>query len=273
LNNVQSNVLGGQDRIRSLVEQYGGNQDKYYADLARGQQDATQRIGGLQTGLDQFRNQYDRTSTTAAQQQARLYDTVAGGFNTVRDDLGRSLNAIGDVQGQTRSLSSQAQGIAAQVGGVGNSVNNAAQEASKGFGMVARDLSAGFSANSQEELQTRQDFVERINVIKNLVNDTTLNIDQGIRRQYNEMVSSFDDQGRLISRSLDQQGNQTSRAIDNQGRLLLSSFNQFGQRVNQEILDIDMMLRRLDSLGYRSTSATTSASSPYQQTGLLAPVQ
>jgi hypothetical protein len=257
LNTVSQNVLGGQANLRTLMEQYGGNLDRYYADLARGQVDQQQRLGGLQTGLDTFRNDFRTADTVARQQRSQLTDSVAGGFNAVRDDLGRTMGTLGD----------QNQRLAAQVTGLGTQADQFSNQMTSSFGKVARDLAAGFTDNSQETQAAQQDFVSRLNTIRNLINDSSIQVDQNIRAQYNDLASSFDQQGRLIARSVDDVGNQTARAIDSQGNLLLAAFDQNGNRINQQALNVDAMMRQLDQLGYQPAAFSTQGlASPFIST-------
>ena len=255
LNSVQANVLGGQANLRTLMEQYGGNLDRYYADLARGQADAQQRLGGLQTGLDQFRGDFRTADTVATQQRARLADTVAGGFNAVRDDFGRGMDTLGN----------RTQQVAAQVSGLGSQVDQFANQTSINFGALARNISAGFDDNSQQTQAARNDFISRLNSIRGLLDEPDLPLDDTTRQQYGDLASSFDEQGRLIPRSVDGMGNQTARALDAQGNLLMATFDQGGNRINQQALNVDSMLRALDQLGIQSTQ-TQGLAAPFVST-------
>lgn len=258
LDSVSSNVLGGQANLRTLMEQYGGNLDRYYADLAANQSTMQQGLGGLQTGLDSFRNDYGRDTTLATQQRARISDSVAGGINAVRQDIGSG-------QGATAAQNTATQGQLASLTGQVQQQGAATQQ---GFGNVARNLASGFSDGSAQSQQMNNDFVSRLNTIRGLVNDSSIQIDQNTRQQYADLSQSFDQQGRLISRSVDQTGNQIARALDQQGNLLLAGFNQNGQRVSQQALNVDQMVRRLDEFGVGAAPVTNSGlASPFAVTG------
>jgi hypothetical protein len=256
MDTMQTNVLGGQAGIRSLVEQYGGNLDRYYADLAASQADQTQRLGGLQTGLDTFRDDFRTSDTLATQQRARLADSVAGGINAVREDLGATANTLGN---QTRAVENQVAGVTSQMDQQGTM-------AAKNFANIARDIATGFGSNDQQSVADRNDFISRLNAIRTLVTDGNVQVDDTIRAQYGQLAQSFDAQGRLIQRSVTESGNQIARALDAQGTLLLAEFDTNGQRVQQQALDINRMMRMLDSVGYRSTSPATGLASPYYTT-------
>jgi uncharacterized phage infection (PIP) family protein YhgE len=239
LTETQTNVLGGQGQIRSLVEQYGDNLTKYYADLSRGQEDAATRLGGLQTGLDQFRDNYGRDALVATQQRAKLTDSVAGGFNAVRDDLGRGLNTVAE----------QNQALAADVRSVNEGVAQGNQQNNQQFSDIARKISLNAVSNTQQDFASRNEFVSRLNAIKQLVVNPAIPVPDEVRADYMELASSFDDVGRLISRSAGQDGLTTARALDSRGDLLLAKFDNIGNRVDQRSLNVDTMLRQLDELG------------------------
>lgn len=259
IDTVSTNVLGGQANLRTLMEQYGGDQDRYYADLAANQANMQQGLGGIQTGLDSFRNDYGRDTTLATQQRARISDSVAGGINAVRQDIGSGQGAM-DIQ--NRATQSQLSNLTGEVQAQGTANED-------NFGTVARNIATGFSDNTAQSQQMNNDFVSRLNTIRSLVNDSSIQIDQNTRQQYADLSESFDQQGRLISRSVDQSGNQIARALDQQGNLLLAGFNQNGQRISQQALDVNTMVRQLDMLGVGTAPVTPSGlASPFATTGV-----
>ena len=257
LDTVQTNVLGGQDVLRGLVEDQSTNLNRYYGDLAEGQSLMQDSLGGIQTGLGSFRDTYDRNESLATQQRSRLSDSVSGGFNTVREDIGTTANSLGENQAR---MASQVTGLGTQVGEVqANSENN--------FARVARDIATGFSDGTIQSQNERNDFISRLTAIRGLLSDSNIKVDQTIRQQFSDLATSFDEQGRLVSRSVDQQGNQLSRAIDAQGNLLMAQFTPDGTRVAQQVLDINRMMQALDQVGYRATNVSSGTASPYYTTG------
>lgn len=257
LDTVQTNVLGGQDRIRGLVEEQGVNLNRYYGDLAEGQSLMQDSLGGIQTGLGSFRDTYDRNESLATQQRSRLSDSVTGGFNTVREDIGTTANTLGENQAR----------VASQVTGLGAQVGDIQQNTDKNFSMIARDIATGFSDGSVQSQNDRNDFISRLSAIRALLGDSNINVDQTIRQQFSDLANSFDEQGRLIARSVDQQGNQLSRAIDTQGNLLMAQFTPNGDRAAQQVLDINRMMQALDQVGYRATNVSSGTAQPYYTSG------
>jgi hypothetical protein len=236
-----TNVLGGQDTIRNLVEQYGGNLDNYYAALAQGQSEAAARQGAMQTGLDAFRNTYDKQTTLANQQRGRIQDAVAGGVSQIQEDLGNNLSAT------QQGLSNVQQ----RVGDVNSNVQQNATNMEKDFATVAKQITVGFDDGTQTSASMRNEFVDRLNTIRGVLSDQNANIDANIRSSYSQLANSFDQTGSLIQSSVDQSGNKISRAIDGQGNLLLATFNNTGAMVDQNALNINNMMSQLDRIGYR----------------------
>lgn len=262
----QSASLQGQNDIRSLVDRVGGNLDTYYGNLSANDTDQTARLGQLQTGLDTFRNDFNKADTLANQQRARIADTVAGGFNAVRDDLGA----------QTGLMSSQGAATQNQLRQVSSEVRDNSDRIETNFSRVAKELAVGFNDGSRESGIARNDFISRLDMIRSALNDQSIQLDEGLRDSYQRLSTSFDSQGRLISQSVDNSGNQISRALDNQGNLLLATFNSTGQRVDQQALNINQMMKALDQftlipgsnmvMGVQPAAVNTSLMSPYTQT-------
>lgn len=244
----RSSALSGQNDIRGLVEKYGGNLDRYYADLAAAGRDQTGRIGDIQTDIGTFRNDFQKSDQLANQQRARMADQVVGGFNAVRENIRNS-------QGLAAT---QAANLSNQVSGVQSAVEGTPAQISTDFARVAKEITVGFSNGSQQQQQAQTEFASNLNSIRSLVNDGSIQVEESVRQQYRELSDSFDDSGKLIQRSVDQQGLTTARAIDNQGRLLLASFDTGGSRVGQQSLDINRMMQTLSSSGLLSGPAPQS---------------
>lgn len=222
----------GQADIRSLVEKYGGNLDKYYADLAAGQADTTGRLGTLQTGMDTFRTDFQKSDQLANQQRARMADQIVGGFDAVRNDVGNQGNVAANA----------ANALSNQVRGVGSQIEQSGQQTDIKFGNIARDIQAGVQAGDNNSQQLRNAFVDRLNEVRRTLTDQTANLDETTRQQYMELSQSFDENGQLITQSVDQQGLKINRAIDGQGNLLVTKFDQNNQLVSQSALNMDKLL-------------------------------
>jgi hypothetical protein len=240
LTETSDNVMTGQANIADLVKQYGGNLDTYYAALAQGQTEGAARQAAMQTGLDQFRNDFDKSSTIANQQRGRIQDAVVGGNR----DLSESIAASSDANQQGLS------NVRADVSGVQSEVQNNAAATTKDFANVARSITSGFNDGTQQTQNMRTEFVDRLDTARQVLSDQSLDIDANVRSNFKTLVDSFDETGRLITNSTTNNGTQVARAIDQQGNLLLAAFNQAGQRVDDASVNINEMMAEMDKFGY-----------------------
>lgn len=257
----QNATLQGQNDIRGLVTKVGGNLDSYYGNLSAADTDQTARLGQLQTDVGNFRNDFQKADTLANQQRSRIADSVAGGFNAVREDMGQQQGLMTAQNANTQN----------QLRQVNNAVEQGSEQNATDFSRVAKELAVGFSDGTQQSLQTRNEFINRLNTIRSALSDQSLQIDAGLRDSYTKMATSFDQQGRLISQSVDQNGNQVSRALDNQGNLLLATFSNTGQRLDQQALNLNQMMRALDQVRMIPGSNMTGVQPAAVNTGLMTP--
>ena len=240
LTETSDNVLTGQANIADLVKQYGGNLDTYYAALAQGQSESAARQAAMQTGLDQFRNDYDKSTTIAQQQRGRIQDAVIGGTNQLQDTI--STSATANQQGISN--------LAGDVSRVQSDVQNNAAQTTKDFADVARKITVGFDDGTQQSQNLRNEFIDRLDTARTILQDQSMNIDANVRQNFETLVNSFDETGRLITNSTNNNGVQVARAIDQQGNLLLAAFNQAGQRVEDASLNINELMSQMDKFGY-----------------------
>jgi phage-related protein len=240
LTETSDNVLTGQANIADLVKQYGGNLDTYYAALAQGQSESAARQAAMQTGLDQFRNDYDKSSTIAQQQRGRIQDAVIGGTSQLQDTIAAGADAT------TQGISN----VRADVSGVQSDVQANAAQSTKDFADVARKITVGFDDGTQQSQSMRNEFIDRLDTARSILSDQSMNIDANVRQNFETLVNSFDETGRLITNSTNNNGVQVARAIDQQGNLLLAAFNQAGQRVEDASLNINELMSQMDKFGY-----------------------
>ncbi len=240
LTETSDNVLTGQANIADLVKQYGGNLDTYYAALAQGQSESAARQAAMQTGLDQFRNDFDKSSTIAQQQRGRIQDAVIGGTSQLQDTIAAGADAT------TQGISN----VRADVSGVQSDVQANAAQTTKDFADVARKITVGFDDGTQQSQNLRNEFIDRLDTARSILSDQSMNIDANVRQNFETLVNSFDETGRLITNSTNNNGVQVARAIDQQGNLLLAAFNQAGQRVEDASLNINELMSQMDRFGY-----------------------
>lgn len=246
----QAANLEQQMAIQDLLNTYGGNLDAYYQDLAASNVASAERQGELQTGLDTFRADQAQANTLGQQQQAQLLDTVLSGT----DSLTNTIAGVGD------TLASGQQGLMSQGEAARNALTDdiadvmSAQAASEqlnnlNFAQVSQLVTSGFESDDPQYQAMKQEFTDRMDFMQKIVSDQNLDISDDLRNTFNTMVSSFDEQGALISQT--QVGNDIiKRAIDDQGDLFLTRFNQYGDRIAQGNMNINVLMGRLNELGY-----------------------
>ena len=254
LTDMSANILGGQTNLQSYLEGMSDRNDTYYGGLAEGQSNIMGEVGGLQTGLASFRDAYDANTTLANQTRAELLDTVAGGFNRTRE-------AIADNFGDTQRDIAQ---VSSQIDQQGRQEQAGEQSIQRDFTAAIRELSAGMSAGSEDQAAAQQDVINRIDTVKQVLATQSDNLPEDIRRQYTQLATSFDENGRLIRESIDSQGLVTRRAMDNQSNVLLAEFNQQGDMLGQSMFNMNALLKQMDQLGYTGMG---------RQPGDLAPQQ
>ena len=250
LTEAQKAIIAGQGGIGEQLTQVGGNLDAYYSGLAAQNAEALANQGTLQTSLNDYVNQYGKDVKTAQDQRNELVQGVTSGFDSVRDGMAVASDAA----------TAERMALAQQVTGVGQNVAEAQMANESNFSDIAKQIAVGFDDGTQQSAEAKQDFVNRLNTVRDVLATQGDQLDSNIRDQYGKMASSFDESGALISRSLDQQGNTIGRALDAQGNLLLATFDQTGQRIDQQSLNLNQMMNQLDMLGYVQTSGTASGS-------------
>ena len=254
LTDLSANVLGGQTNLQSYLEGMSDRSDTYYGGLAEGQAGIMGGIGGMQTGLNDFRENYDANTTLANQTRAELLDTVTGGFNQTRETISDSFNDTSrDINNVSGQVDEQARRAAA-------SAPVTAQE----FTQTIRELASGLDAGTREQAAAQNDVVQRLDTVKQVLTTQGDNLPDDIRQQYTQLAQAFDQNGKLVRESIDAQGVTTRRAMDNQSNVLLANFDQQGQMLGQNMFNVNSLLKQMDQLGYTGRG---------QQPGTLAPQQ
>ena len=254
LTDLSANVLGGQTNLQSYLEGMSDRSDTYYGGLAEGQAGIMGGIGGMQTGLTDFRENYDANTTLANQTRAELLDTVTGGFNQTRETISDSFNDTSrDINNVSGQVDEQARRAAA-------SAPVSAQE----FTQSIRELASGLDAGTREQAAAQNDVVQRLDTVKQVLTTQGDNLPDDIRQQYTQLAQAFDQNGKLVRESIDAQGVTTRRAMDNQSNVLLANFDQQGQMLGQNMFNVNSLLKQMDQLGYTGRG---------QQPGTLAPQQ
>ena len=242
LTDMSANILGGQTSLQDYLEGMSGRADTYYGGLSEGQSNIMGEVGGLQSGLTDFRNTYDDNTTMANQTRNQLVDQVTGGFNA-QDQARAEYNT---------AAQKERADIAATIG----QQQQMAANAPVSYSPALRSIAAGNGPTTTQESTQQSDARNRITAVKNLIGTVGQNLDPALRSQYETLASSFDNNGRLIPVSQDNVGNTTQRALDNQSNLLTTTINTQNQVVDQKAVNVDQLLSYMDQLGYAGNQGT-----------------
>ena len=236
LTDLSANVLGGQTNLQSYLEGMSDRSDTYYGGLAEGQAGIMGGIGGMQTGLTDFRENYDANTTLANQTRAELLDTVTGGFNQTRETISDSFNDTSrDINNVSGQVDEQARRAAAD-----------APVTAQEFTQTIRELASGLDAGTREQAAAQDDVVRRLDTVKQVLTTQGENLPDDIRQQYTQLAQAFDQNGKLVRESIDAQGVTTRRAMDNQSNVLLANFDQQGQMLGQNMFNVNLLLKQMD---------------------------
>lgn len=242
LTQLSSNILGGQTSLQEYLEGMSERADTYYGGLAEGQANIQSSVGGLQDNFSDFRTQYTDDATLADQARADLANQVTGGFSQVRQDLDRNFDATAQQNAQiTRNTEQTMQ----------NQDDMAAS-----FGAAFKNIGAGVQAQNTQQQSVKQDMLQRLNTIREVILAEGQNLDPALTMQYAKLADSFDADGRLIEMSTDSRGNTIRRGFDPNNNLNLATFNGQGQVVDRSRLNIDQLMNQMDQMGYGGSSNT-----------------
>jgi len=261
LADAQSSIMGGQQQLNTLLEDTGNRLDTYYGGLTEGQQGLAQQVGGVQTGLNDFAQQYDQDTTLANDARADIQQGLVNATDRIREDVGRMSDAA----------SANQQRLVAAVGGNAEAIQEGTQN-------LASTVEGGFADQSAQEQRQNAEFSQSINRVRTLLQATGDNLDQQTRQQYSELVNSFDQNGQLIQRSIDDQGLTVARQLDDQNNLIVGKFNQAGEQVGALDLNVNRMLQQAELFEQgvidRAAGANARMSQltrPTQQAGFMSP--
>ena len=276
LTETSSNVLTGQDAISKLIEKYGGNAATYYQDLAKNQGTILEKQGTMQTAFDGYLTDFGDYTTLANQTRTDLGNTVVGGFETMGQVLGNQAtanadgfssvgdavtgvgnsvadvtsdvaSAAGDAETNFGDIASSISGVGTDVAGVGSAVGDAASSSATNFSSIATDIASGFTDQSAEGVQRKNDFVSTLTSVQDILQADTGALDATVKANYQSVVSSFDDQGNLITDTVTAEGTTITRALSDQGDLFIAEFDANGQRIAQQTLDLNSLLNNVST--------------------------
>ena len=218
------------------------------------------------TRLDNVRDLISTTSDASGAETSAQYTALANSF----DENGQLITDALDSQGNTikRSMTEQGLIIERKLDVNGNEISAVSMDVEKMLGnaeayeqSLMGQLDKRFD-QSEESTSTELQAIARGFTQQSKKMDTqardlaTLaaeqtDLDLNIRNEFKQLGQAFDDQGNLIQNSVLENGTSVSRAIDKNGNLLLRSFSATGERVGDQVLNINRTLNNLSQLNTR----------------------
>ena len=190
-------------------------------------------------------------------------NTLSGNIGTVGTAMEQGFNASTQAStDQFNQLQSGNEGLMAEVGAVGQanadqtaqlqtSVDQNAQAAAQTadtstqnnmdqFAQLQQSMTGGFQNMDTNSINQARDLAG--------IASTQSDLDIGMRQNFKQLSTSFDDNGALIANSVDEQGNTLSRAIDQNGNLLMRSFDSTGKSLGNKVININQSLYDLSRI-------------------------
>lgn len=237
MTDYQKNLLTGQGKLNEALTAASQKQDNYYTGLAAGQDDIRGAVGGVQTGLNDFTNQYTKDASQDLADRRSLMSGVTNSTSMIRNDIGRTADAT------QRSLTQAVGGVAPEVAAAVAPDGNSRPAAIGGF----------VEPGPNETVQ----MVNSLNNARNILTTMGDRLDPAMRSQYAELVSAFDNRGQLIPQGIDQAGAFVSRMMDGETNLVVNKFNGSGQPLGRTGFNVNQMLAAADSFGANAQPAAT----------------
>ena len=243
----QAANLEQQQLILKALESAGLQRTNYYTTLKADTDDIITRVGNFSSDFGNYTDTYNDNATLANQQRGQIRSAQTANTGDLMVGIAGNRSATESVGGNVQA------GIMASNAGLrtlGGDLAAGTSGTTQDFASVAQLISSGFQTNDAETNSMKNEFVGRLDTMRNVLSDADANIDAGFRENYGQMVNSFDSQGSLIQQTALANGDYITRAIDDSGNLLLSQFNQAGSRTSQSMLNLNEMMARMDQMGY-----------------------
>ena len=269
-----------EENLADRLSDLSGNQDTYYGDLAANQATMQDNQANYQSSFDNYVQRYGEDTELANQARADLQTGLVNTAGLVRDDIGRVLQAqatgqstlsdqqanLSDIMAQNdaaitdqlianqaasaadiNNLSQLTQGnrtatqqqidaaMANNAGLMANQTDQLGNQLDTGFNQVL-DSNAGLMATQTDTLSNQ------MNNVRDLVSDTTVALDQGVRQQFGQLARAFDNSGRLLKNQILSDGSIVSRNMTPDGMMSENYFNSAGQVIGRKSFDVNNML-------------------------------
>lgn len=229
---LSQDVLAGQTTLQDALTNLSTKTDTYYGGLADTQAQMQTGIGGVQSGLDEFKTDYKADTADAIQARTDLASNITGGFAKAEDDR----------QNLSNIASKDAFNIQEQIATANKGVLSAQDATQNKMSDIARKLSMNVGANTPEGVQAQNSYLSKLGKIKQQVNDSSFasSADPKLYNAYLDISQAFDDNGKLVATTNMMNGSE-ARALDMEGNLMVANFDTTGVRTAQNVYNINQL--------------------------------
>lgn len=256
---TQSNVLQGQGGLASDLSDLSATNDVYFDTLVTNQGNIQTGQEGFRTSFDDYVDRYSDDTTLANQTRADLQQAQATGFDATRQSIGTLGNTVAEGQQEIQQGTEQ---LADTVQGGFQQTEQTSQNLRDTLSNEISDTGTGIMANQETLVSGQQDLAQTfmnesgqidtalINQTRDLaaVAATQTDLDMGMRQNFQQISTAFDDQGQLIQNSVDESGNTIMRQLDDNGNLMLRAMDAQGRDVGSKIINVNQSVAQLQNL-------------------------
>ena len=259
IQDTQSNVLRGQGGLASDLSDLSATNDVYFDTLATNQGNIQTGQEGFRTSFDDYVDRYSDDTTLANQTRADLQQAQATGFDATRQSIGTLGNTVAEGQQEIQQGTEQ---LADTVQGGFQQTEQTSQNLRDTLSNEISDTGTGIMANQETLAEGQQSLAQTfmnesgeidtalINQTRDLaaVAATQTDLDMGMRQNFQQISTAFDDQGQLIQNSVDESGNSIMREMDASGNLMLRAMDAQGNDLGSKVINVNDSVRRLQGL-------------------------
>lgn len=267
---AQRNVLEGQGGISSDLSDLSATNDTYFQTLADNQANMQSGQDEFRTNFDTYVDRYTDDTTLANQTRSDLQAAQATGFDATRETIGNLADA--NAQGQRELARQSVENRNELANTVEGGFNQAAQtsqnlrevlsnqidDSTQGIMSTQDNLEDGQGTLAESQQRLSDTFLTEsgeidaalVNQTKNLagIASTQSDLDMGMRQNFYQLSTAFDENGQLIQNSVDANGNTIMRELDESDNLMLRALDAQGREVGTKIIDVNESLGQLSRL-------------------------
>ena len=240
-----------------------------FSDASMADQTASQN---LSTRLGNVRDLIQSSSDTLEASTKDQYTSLANSFdangqliaNSI-DDQGNTIARSMDEQGviMERKIDANGNELSSVSMDVDTMLGNAESYEQSLMGQLDRRFDQAESNTSVELGAIARGFTQqdkKMNIqardLASIAAEQT-DLDVNMRNEFKQLGQAFDEQGNLIENSVMDNGTTVSRAIDQSGNLLLRSFDAQGNRMGDQVMNINRSLNNLSQLSTKQGANTS----------------